>query len=88
MGCLLCAPVSKKRPGVIAQMGEKEQESCTRDIRNCSVPSVHSPPPPSGILEKTVPQDAFLNQNSRRWGWRWGRDKFHLALELDLKANR
>lgn len=44
MGCLLCAPVSKKRPGVIAQMGEKEQESCTRDIRNCSVPSVHSPP--------------------------------------------
>lgn len=40
-----CVRVSRKRPGVIAEkVGEKEAENCTRDIRNCSVPSVHSPP--------------------------------------------
>lgn len=44
--CSVRARISKKRPGVIAEnMGEKEEESRSRDICNCSVPSVHFFPP-------------------------------------------
>lgn len=64
----MCERVSKKRTGVIAEkMGEKEEESCTRDIRNCS--ALFST---FKYFGKNCAIGCFLEPELLEVGWRWG----------------